>query len=297
MDYGRVRLAVLLILALAMLAEPAGASLLPVARGINPSRAGPPVTGAQAQPAQPANSAPGAPAPGESQRPNQGPTPAGVGNTTVSPSAGSGPPRSRFGPAGALRRTGSETVALTFDDGPDPVHTPQMLDLLAQHGVKATFCLVGFRARDNPDLVRRIAAEGHSLCNHSWQHLLDLGVRPPLEIGKDLADTNAAIRAAVPGASIRYFRAPGGNFTPALVAVARVQGMTSIYWEVDPRDWDHDNNPDDVHVARVVAEVEKRTRPGAIVLSHDNRQPTTITAYRTLLPWLTARFRLAALPA
>jgi peptidoglycan-N-acetylglucosamine deacetylase len=295
MDYGRVRLAILLIVALAMLAEPAGASLLPVARGINPSRAGQPPTASDAQPA-PANSqAPGSETP--SKPTNPATAPPGAGSTATSPGASSGASGSPLGPAGTLKRTGSATVALTFDDGPDPVNTPQMLDLLAQYGINATFCLVGSRARDHPDLVRRIVAAGHTLCNHSWQHLIDLGTRPAPEITKDLADTNAAIHAAVPGAKITYFRAPGGNFTPALVALARAQGMTSIYWQVDPRDWDHKSNPDEVHIARVVADVQRYTRPGAIVLSHDNKQPDTVTAYRMLLPWLKERFTLTALPA
>jgi peptidoglycan-N-acetylglucosamine deacetylase len=190
-----------------------------------------------------------------------------------------------------------DAVALTFDDGPDPVQTPRILDLLAASGVKATFCLVGFRARDYPDLVRRIAAEGHTLCNHSWQHLFDLARRPADYIRADLMRTNETIRAAVPGAKIAYFRAPGGNFTPGLVAHARGLGMAPIYWEVDTRDWEHRGASDQAHIDRVIAVVRKYTRPGSIVLSHDNRQPTTIEAYRWLLPWLKERFRLVALPA
>jgi peptidoglycan/xylan/chitin deacetylase (PgdA/CDA1 family) len=101
----------------------------------------------------------------------------------------------------------------------------------------------------------------------------------------------------VPGAQIKYMRAPGGNFTKRFVAVAAGLGMTSIYWQVDPRDWDHRPDPTEAaHVARVIAVVQRETRPGSIVLSHDNRQPATISAYRVLLPWLTARFRLVPLP-
>jgi len=212
-----------------------------------------------------------------------------------------GPSSSRSTPAdplgGALRRTGTAAVALTFDDGPDPVQTPLLLDLLKEHGVKATFCMVGFRVRDHPDLVKRIAAEGHTLCSHSWQHLLNLAKRPVDYVRWDLESTNNAIRAAVPDARIAYFRAPGGNFTPELVAMARQLGMTSIYWQVDPRDWDHKKDPSDpAHIERVVTSVQRNTRPGSIVLSHDNGQPDTIQAYRTLLPWLKERFQLAPLP-
>ena len=204
----------------------------------------------------------------------------------------------RFGgPANSLTKTGKAGVALTFDDGPDPVQTPKLLDLLAEHHVKATFCLVGRNVAAYPELVRRIAAEGHTLCNHTWQHSLTLGKKKPAVILADLQRTNDAIRQAVPGAQIKYMRAPGGNFTKRFVAVAADLGMTSIYWQVDPRDWDHPKGETDAaHVAKVVKGVEKRVRKGSIVLSHDYRQPATITAYEQLIPWLQDRFKLIALP-
>jgi peptidoglycan/xylan/chitin deacetylase (PgdA/CDA1 family) len=294
MTYGRTRLAVLLIAALALLSEPAGASVPPVARALTGARVDRLSTTGDLPDAQ-SSAAPGSQA---SKRPASRPPASDPGshpgNASANPSPKGEP--SRHGPAGTAKRTGSASVALTFDDGPDPEQTPQLLDLLAQQQVKATFCLVGFRARDHPELVRRIVAEGHTVCNHSWQHLIDLGMRPADVIANDLKATNDAIYAAAPDAKIRYFRAPGGNFTPPLVGLARAQGMTSIYWDVDPRDWDHRKNSDDVHIARVIAEIQASTRPGAIVLSHDNRQPDTIQAYRTLLPWLKARFTLIPLP-
>jgi peptidoglycan/xylan/chitin deacetylase (PgdA/CDA1 family) len=207
------------------------------------------------------------------------------------------PPGTGEGPAGSMPRTGSDAVALTFDDGPDPVNTPQILDLLAQNGVKATFCLVGSRARDFPDVVRRIAAEGHTLCNHSWQHLLALGSQDAGYIHWDLEQTNQAIRNAVPGAQIKYFRAPGGNFTPDLVRIARGYGMQPLYWDADPKDWDHTIDAShQAHIDRVVAAVKSQVRQGSVVLSHDNKQPDTIAAYRVLLPWLKARLTLIAMP-
>jgi peptidoglycan/xylan/chitin deacetylase (PgdA/CDA1 family) len=201
------------------------------------------------------------------------------------------------GPAGSRMTTGSKAVALTFDDGPDPAHTPQLLKLLAQQHVHATFCLVGRNVEKFPALVRQIAAGGHTLCNHTWNHSLTLGKLPPAQIKADLARTNAAIRKAVPNAKIKYFRAPGGNFTPRLVGVATQQGMTSLYWKVDPRDWDHPKGETHAqHRSKVIWRVEKRTRAGSIVLSHDYAQPDTIVAYRTLIPWLRKRFKLVAMP-
>lgn len=207
------------------------------------------------------------------------------------------PPANGTGPAGSILKTGSAGVALTFDDGPDPINTPKILDLLKQCGVKATFCLVGFRAKAHPALVQRIAAEGHTLCNHSWQHRFDIGKWTEPGIRSDLQMTIDAIHAAVPGAPVKYFRAPGGNFTDRLVAVASDMGMSSIYWHVDPRDWDNSKyGHGTAMVNHIISSVESNVRPGSIVLSHDNGKPDTITAYRTLLPWLKARFTLIGLP-
>jgi peptidoglycan/xylan/chitin deacetylase (PgdA/CDA1 family) len=226
------------------------------------------------------------PAPPAATPPPAGASAAPVVTPTRRPDDGLGPGRS-------LRFTGSRTVALTFDDGPDPVHTPRILATLGQHRVRATFCLVGVQVERHPDIVRQIADAGHALCNHTWDHSLTIGKDKPEEIRADLDRTDAAIRAAVPGARIPFFRAPGGNFTDRLVTVAGEAGMTSLYWDVDPRDWEHPvGESPEAHIDRLVAEVRRTVRPGAIVLSHDFNQPGTVAAYEKLLPWLTERFRL-----
>ncbi len=218
----------------------------------------------------------------------------------TSPPASAAPathaPEQHGGPANSLMVTGQKGVALTFDDGPDPEQTPKLLDLLAAQGVKATFCVVGENVQAHPDLVRRIAAEGHTLCNHTWDHDLKLGKKKPEKIHKDLARTNDAIWAAVPDAEIAFMRAPGGNFTPAFVREARKLGMASIYWQVDTRDWDHSGGESPgKHQSMVIRSVKKHVSDGAIVLSHDYAQPDTIKAYEKLIPWLKKRFTLIAL--
>ncbi|NJC84850.1 polysaccharide deacetylase family protein [Planosporangium mesophilum] len=192
---------------------------------------------------------------------------------------------------------GSDAVALTFDDGPDPKSTMDLLDLLREQGVKATFCVVGFRVRDHPEVVRRIAAEGHTLCNHSWQHLQNLAQRDDSYLMWDLESTNAAIRAAAPGARIEYFRAPYGNFTPRLVAFAERFGMKSIYWSVDDQCWltaRYGVGP--AMTSHITSVVQRETRRGGIILSHEAGKPHTIATYRSLVPWLKANFNLIALP-
>jgi peptidoglycan/xylan/chitin deacetylase (PgdA/CDA1 family) len=201
------------------------------------------------------------------------------------------------GAYGALVRTGSDGVGLTFDDGPDPTYTPQMLDLLKETGVKATFCVVGKRAILQPDLLRRIVAEGHTLCNHSYYHDLALGKMSVAAMTKDLQDTLDAIHKAVPDYQVRYFRAPGGNFTQTLVTVATSLGMRSLSWAIDPRDWDF---PTYGHgqgmVNHILSVVQSQARPGVVILSHDLGKPDTIAAYRILIPWLKARYTLVPMP-
>jgi peptidoglycan/xylan/chitin deacetylase (PgdA/CDA1 family) len=210
---------------------------------------------------------------------------------------GTPPAAKGAGPAGSYSVTGSDAVALTFDDGPWPEYTPQILDLLKANNVKATFCLVGKQVITYPDLVRRVYDEGHTICNHSWKHDLELRTRGEAAIRDDLEATDNAIHQVVPGARIAYFRAPGGNFDTALVKIAQSMGMTPLYWHVDPRDWEYDKyGHGDTMVNNIVDRVKRDTRNGSIVLSHDKGRPDTVTAYQSLLPWLKQRFRLIALP-
>ncbi|MEU2616389.1 polysaccharide deacetylase family protein, partial [Micromonospora sp. NPDC007271] len=131
------------------------------------------------------------------------------------------------GVSGAQAVTGTRQVALTFDDGPDPRYTPQVLAVLRQFRVHATFCVVGENAQRYPELVQAIVADGHTLCNHSWNHNLSLSRRSPGEIRADLLRANAAIRAAVPDAPICWYRQPGGMWSYPVVSAAHELGMTS----------------------------------------------------------------------
>jgi peptidoglycan-N-acetylglucosamine deacetylase len=248
--------------------------------------------------AAPARTSP-SPAPSHSASSKAAPKPKPRHTTPAKPvvSPPAKPGKKYGGPAGSHLSTGTPSVALTFDDGPDPVQTPRMLKLLAQQHIHATFCLIGENVQRHPELVKKIVAGGNTLCNHTWSHSLTIGKQPAAKIRADLQRTNDAIRKADPQATIKYFRAPGGNFSPRLVATAEDLGMTSLYWKVDPRDWDHPKGESDAtHRARVIKTVEKHVGKGAIVLSHDYNQPDTIAAYRTLIPWLRHRYKLVAMP-
>lgn len=196
------------------------------------------------------------------------PTPARSSSAPSSPGPTGSTPRTKAsnGPTAQLdlrRTTGVKAVALTFDDGPHPIWTPKILDQLRTARVHATFCLVGTEAARYPALVARIVREGHTLCNHTWHHEFDLGTRTEAEIRDNLVRTNDAIRRAVPDARIRFFRHPGGKWTPAAVKVARELGMASLHWSVDPHDWAKPG------AAVIKQRVLDRARSGSIVLLHD----------------------------
>ena len=193
--------------------------------------------------------------------------------------------------------TGEEAdkvVALTFDDGPHPDQTPQVLDLLAEHHAVATFCMVGTQVRRYPGLVREVVDAGMRLCNHTVHHDERLATRPPAVAEKELTDASAALRdAAGDDVPVGYFRAPGGNWTAPLRKTAAQHGMRPLAWSVDPRDWSRPG------VAKIVTAVERNVKPGAVILLHDGggRRDQTVAALRTLLPWLDAQGYRFTFPA
>lgn len=171
------------------------------------------------------------------------------------------PSCSWFGAVDTQAPSTRRAIALTFDDGPDPEVTPRVLDALAQAGVRATFFLIGERARRHPDLVRRIVAEGHLVGNHSWDHAA-LPLRGRAAIAADLARTQDAIEHAC-GVRPAWFRPPYGLRDPRVLAEARELGMRTSLWSVSPRDWQDPGS--DAIVVRTLSVIE----PGDIVLLHD----------------------------
>ncbi|WP_158602720.1 polysaccharide deacetylase family protein [Jiangella rhizosphaerae] len=167
--------------------------------------------------------------------------------------------------AGTRRLNGRDgrTVALTFDDGPHPEQTPQVLRILREYDITATFCVVGEMARLYPKLVRDIADEGHRLCDHTISHDTSLPDRDPEVIEDEIGGTLAAIEDAAPGVDVPFYRAPGGNFAANVNEVAAGFDQVPLGWSVDPGDW---RKPGARAIHDYVAE---HVHPGAIVLLHD----------------------------
>lgn len=170
--------------------------------------------------------------------------------------------------AGVVRvRTAQNVVALTFDDGPDPVGTPAVLDVLARYEARATFFMNGSAAARHPDLVRRVVEEGHETANHAWSHRSFLLERPPARTRRRwMQQEILATSAAVGEPATTLFRPPFGHIDAWGCLVARSAGHRTILWHVAAADW-ADTPADDMALA-----VSGRLCPGAIVLFHDALQ-------------------------
>ncbi|PVE20896.1 chitooligosaccharide deacetylase NodB [Microvirga sp. KLBC 81] len=162
--------------------------------------------------------------------------------------------------------TAGRSVYLTFDDGPDPLCTTEVLNVLAEHRVPATFCVIGAYAADQPQLVQRMIAEGHEVANHTMNHR-DLSKCGPGEVHHELLEANRTIRMACPQAPIRHMRAPYGVWTEEVLTTSASAGMAPLHWSVDPRDWSRPG------INAIVDAVLASVRPGAIVLLHDGCPP------------------------
>lgn len=157
--------------------------------------------------------------------------------------------------------THERKISLTFDDGPNPEATPRILDQLARHSVKATFFILGAHAEKWPDLVRRIAMDGHQLGNHGYFHR-KLHFKLPSYVKRDLLLGKRAIERAS-GETPRYFRAPHGFRSPWVTAIASSLGERSVGWSLGV--WDSDLPGVDAIVDKTIM----GTKPGSIILLHD----------------------------
>jgi len=179
---------------------------------------------------------------------------------------------------------------LSFDDGPHPEHTPRLLDLLASHGARASFFVVGQRVERHPALVERIVAEGHALGNHSYSHPLfhRLGLR------EQLAEVERTDRllAGFDRSGPPRFRPPRGVVSlPLLLAFAR-RGRNLAYWSYDSLDY-QPQAPDEL-AARLL---RRPPADGDVLLMHDDSDCAAHILARVLPAWHAAGRKLRALPA
>lgn len=159
----------------------------------------------------------------------------------------------RWAPAGA-----DQPVYLTYDDGPDPVQTPRVLDVLKKHHARATFFVVGERAAAHPDIIDRIVAEGHTIANHTWAHRL-----VPDMTSDEFAESIERTDRELGGRMAPCFRAPEFKLDHKGIAVALRRGLDVIGADANPRDWEQPGS--DELADRIVAGAQ----PGNVIVLHD----------------------------
>ena len=194
-------------------------------------------------------------------------------------------------PASLIQTRGSDdsrACYLTFDDGPEPDVTPRLLDLLAEHGMKASFFLIGEKVERHPALVERIVAEGHMIGNHTYTHrrFRSLSLQQQLA---EIQRTDELLRA-FDGLPQHRVRTPQGYLAPSLLLHFALHRRSIVYWSYDSHDYrkpDHDDL-----VAQLRAHPPKA---GDIVLMHDDYRHA-VDALRVVLPeWMKAELAFRAL--
>ncbi|MBG6101715.1 cellulose synthase/poly-beta-1,6-N-acetylglucosamine synthase-like glycosyltransferase/peptidoglycan/xylan/chitin deacetylase (PgdA/CDA1 family) [Micromonospora vinacea] len=218
----------------------------------------------------------------------------GSGNATARPASdvpaavGSGGPVLRLDRAEPVSRAlPDRTIALTFDDGPDPRWTPQVLDVLRRHGAHATFFVVGARVNEHPELLRRILAEGHEIGSHTFTHA-DLAEVSPWRRDLELSLTRKAVASAT-GREVTLLRPPFSSVPTALTGseyaalrAAASAGHVAVLTDLDTKDWQRPGTD------QIVRAATPKRGQGAVVLMHDGGgdRAQTLAALDRLLPAL-----------
>jgi peptidoglycan/xylan/chitin deacetylase (PgdA/CDA1 family) len=153
-------------------------------------------------------------------------------------------------------------IALTFDDGPDPLYTPRILDILKEKEVPATFFLIGRHARQYPDIVRRMAEEGHDIGNHTHSHRNLYGLDEP-NTWSEIAQADEIISDII-DSKIYLFRPPRGMYTQATIKFAHELQYTTVLWSISSRDWA------EISTGNVARNILRNTKGGDILLFHDS---------------------------
>lgn len=183
-------------------------------------------------------------------------------------------------------------VALTFDDGPDPVFTPLILDKLKNHGVKATFFLLGANIEKFPEIVKRIAAEGHVIGNHTYSHPKLTEVSNE-DYHQQIQKSDELIQKLA-GYKPKFFRPPYGAINESQLQWANVQGMMVTQWSIDTLDWQG------LAAADITETVLTNALPGSVILQHnapDVPLQGSVAALDQMIPELQKKeLRLVTLP-
>ena len=174
----------------------------------------------------------------------------------------------------------TKTVALTFDDGPHPKYTEQILELLDKYSVKATFFVIGFNAVQWPSIVQKEIEKGHEVGNHTYYHKHDNAVNKE-KLKEDMEMTESLLCGKF-GYKTEIFRPPEGFCTDVVKSVASDMDYSIVLWDVDTRDWENTS------AEKIISTVKREVKSGDIILFHDYvvGKSHTLEALEVLIPWL-----------
>jgi len=175
---------------------------------------------------------------------------------------------------------GRKRVALTIDDGPSPVYTPQVLSVLEKYRVRATFSMVGQNVIYYPAIAREVAAAGHTIINHTWDHA-NLTLLSAARQRTEITRATDAIHEKT-GVRPHMFRAPYGAWSGEALAYCASERLMPLDWSVDPRDWARPG------VSEIVSTIMRTTRTGSVILEHDGggNRAQTVAALKIVIPLL-----------
>ena len=178
---------------------------------------------------------------------------------------------------------GEMKIALTFDDGPHPKKTPQILEVLREYGVRATFFEIGENIRYYPQIAKMVLSEGHEIGNHTYSHP-HINKINKSDICQELYDCDEVMKDIL-NYTPNLFRPPEGIVDDEIRAIAQDMNYNVILWSVDTKDWSGRSADD------IVTDVEKSVKPGDIILMHDytSRNCHTVEALRRIIPRLLSK--------
>lgn len=171
-------------------------------------------------------------------------------------------------------------IAITFDDGPHPINTPKILNILKENNVKATFFVIGVNAKNYPDALSLVKENGHEIGNHTYSHNVIKG-KSDKKIKKEVLDTEKEIEDIV-GEKTSLLRPPCGLYDEKTVDFAVENGYKVVLWNIDTHDWAHSST------SSIVATVVENVKGGDIILFHDyiSGENNTIEALKLIIPKL-----------
>jgi peptidoglycan/xylan/chitin deacetylase (PgdA/CDA1 family) len=203
-----------------------------------------------------------------------------AGKLAPGPVATSAPPPEKHAPFISSGRGEGNSIAITFDDGPSPGVTEIILDELKKRDLHATFFMIGSRVVAAPELARRVAAEGHEIGNHTFNHL-KLTTLSDQQVGEEIQKTQDTL-GEIAQSQPSWLRPPYGAFRANQSGIAREKNLGIVLWSVDSRDWSQPG------ATRIVDTVLSQTKSGSIILCHD-LHPQTAQSIPQILDGLLAR--------